>query len=158
MYDESLPESTYDLWVYLRHGMNMARRFTEAKVFFKPAKKNIYVYNTHLTHLSFAELRLAQIHKVFEYMDNDISKKAPVIITGDLNLYNGKTELEKLLEKYDLQEATSNLAYTFQHRVLFWTWKAKLDYIMFRNLDIVGTRRYDKGLSDHHPILTEFEL
>jgi len=157
-HDDLLPGSAYDWWIHLKHGMSIKRSFIEAKILFKPLQKEIYVYNTHLTHVSFAELRLAQIQTVFKYMDTQVLNNEPVIITGDLNLYNGKTELEKLMSQYNLQEATSNLAYTFQHPFLLWTWKTKLDYVMSRNLDISSTRRLDRGCSDHHPIITEFEL
>ncbi len=156
--DDLLPESAYDLWMYLKHGVSIKRSFIEAKILFKPANKELYIYNTHLTHLSFVDLRLSQIKTVFEQMDKQVNKKNPVVITGDLNLYNGKTELEKLMAQFNLNEATSNLAYTFQHPVFFWTWKTKLDYIMSRNLDIASTTRFDRGRSDHHPIITEFEL
>lgn len=156
--DCSLPESTYDFWVYLSQGLNITRRFSESKILFKPSNKEFYLYNTHLTHLSFAEHRLTQIQRIFEDMEASVDKKTPVLITGDLNLYNGKPELERMMTKFNLKEATSNLAYTFQHRVLFWTWKTKLDYIMYRNLEVVSTKRFDKGSSDHHPVMSEFEL
>ncbi len=157
-HDDLLPESAYDVLEYIKHGVSMKRSFIEVKLLHKPSNKELYIYNTHLTHLSFVELRLSQIKTVFEHMDCQVPEKSPVVITGDFNLYNGKTELEKLMAQYNLTEATSNLAYTFQHPIFFWTWKTKLDYIISRNLDVTSTTRFDKGRSDHHPIITEFEI
>lgn len=156
--DNALPESTYDLLIFLRHGLNMTRRFTYAKLRYRPTGKEFILYNTHLTHFSFVDLRISQIKTVFEDIKAKVDETIPLIITGDFNLYNGKTELELLMNEYNLQEATSNLAYTFQRNWLWFSYKTKLDYILYRNLNVVGTRRFDRGSSDHHPVMTEFEI
>lgn len=156
--DDALPASTYDLWVYLTQGMHMSRRFIESKILLRETGQEIAVYNAHLTHLSLIELRLSQLQKVFDCIKGTLPPQMPILIAGDFNLYNGKTELEELLQRYEIQEATTNLAYTFQHPIWFSKLKMKLDYILFRNMKVSATRRLDLMSSDHHPILSEFSV
>jgi endonuclease/exonuclease/phosphatase family metal-dependent hydrolase len=154
--DEEMPSSTYDFVQYLTKGFSINRRFTETCFKLKDSGETFYVYNVHLTHLSFVDLRLAQLKKVFEHV-RALGPDARVLIAGDFNLYNGKTELEMLMEQYGLREATNTLGYTFQHPLYFYMVKMKLDYVLYRGFTHTSTRRFDLNTSDHHAILSEFE-
>ncbi|MCX7997017.1 MAG: endonuclease/exonuclease/phosphatase family protein [Patescibacteria group bacterium] len=156
--DDSLPSSTYDLWIWLTRGMHMSRRYMQIRIQHRKSKHEVVVYNTHLTHLSFADFRLAQLRTIFNDMEKASSRHTPVLICGDFNLYNGKTELEAMLLQYKLKEATTNLAYTFTRHWWFGELKMKLDYILYRNLEVLETRRLPHYSSDHHPVVSEFKL
>lgn len=156
--NDALPASTYDLWVFLTHGLHLTRRFTETRLLHKETGKEFLVFNVHLTHFSFADLRLSQLKTVFERIKEINGKHTPVLIAGDFNLYNGKTELEKMMQSYDIKEATTNLGYTFDYKLFFTRIRMKLDYILYKNIELLETRRLPLQISDHHPIISEFKL
>lgn len=157
--NDAMPASAYDFWTFITHGLHITRRFTETRIRHKKSKREMVIYNVHLTHFSFVDLRLAQLKVVFQCTKEvDPDGTTPVLIAGDFNLYNGKTELEKMLKQFDLAEATTNLGYTFDYNLLFTRVKMKLDYILFRHLKLDTTRRLPLGSSDHHPIISEFDI
>jgi endonuclease/exonuclease/phosphatase family metal-dependent hydrolase len=156
-YDDSLPASMYDFWVYVRQGIYLNRRFTETQIEDIKTGQRVAIYNVHTTHLSFVDLRISQIRTVFDAMEDRVGRKMPVVVMGDFNLYNGKTELEKLLTEYNLSEATNELSYTFKHKTWLGMLTQKLDYILYRDMERIQTKRYDKLSSDHFPIFTELE-
>ena len=157
--NDAMPASAYDFWTFLTHGLHITRRFTETRIRHKKSGKELIIYNIHLTHFSFVDLRLAQLKVVFQCTQEvEPVMKIPILIAGDFNLYNGKTELEKMLNTYNLQEATTNLRYTFDYNLRITRLRAKLDYILFRNLTLESTRRLPLGSSDHHPIISEFTI
>lgn len=153
-----LPSGVYDLWVWLSKGMYMSRSFLETRIIHKQSNTELVVYNAHLTHLSFVDHRLAQLKTIMAFMRGETPDFMPTVICGDFNLYNGKTELEAMLEQFSLKEATTNLAYTFSHPWWFGELRLKLDYILYRNLTLRKTTRLPRYSSDHHPIVSEFEL
>ncbi len=171
-----LPRSIYEiiiLGIRLLRGGNKPRTVLKTDFRLKNGQK-ITIYNTHLAVFETNGARVKQMKKIFEFID--ANKKLPVIITGDFNYYPyRRRQLESIMEKHQLSEATNNLTYTMQlsadgkkekynllqkifSRILFklYTDRFKLDYIFYKNLTVRETRRVNFQFSDHFPILSIF--
>lgn len=160
------------LFSFLKRGVKRTILLTD--LYFKTYKKTISVYNVHLSAISLNQLRLKQLNTIdFARLNN----KNPLILTGDFNFPIERKKLEKIMNKYHLKEATNKLFYTIQYpknarayhypliHSLFtkivrklWTDKFKLDYIFYRQLTNILTKRIDINISDHFPIFSKFEL
>ena len=160
------------LQMFKKRGIRRTMLITD--FYLKSNKKVITFYNIHLCAISLNNLRLKQLNMInFEELNN----QNPLIITGDFNFPIERKKLENIMNKYKLKEATNKLFYThrypknpkeYQYRLLqrlfgkitkkFWGDKFKLDYIYYRGLKNLTTQRLDVSLSDHYPILAEFEL
>ncbi len=120
--------------------------------------KQISVYNLHLTHLVATNAaRNNQLYETFEQID--INPQEFVVVLGDFNYPFLKRGLEKIVNQYNLLEATSNLTYT--ERIGFMRTNLKLDFILHSpSLQCTSTSRLDefKGFSDHYPILSIFNF
>ncbi len=121
-------------------------------------KKQISVFNLHLTHyVATNGARNKQLHEVFEQIKPDPDQR--ILVMGDFNYPFLKRGLEKIMDQYNLLEATSNLTYTEYSSII--RSNLKLDYILHSpTLSCVGTSRLDeyKGASDHFPILSTFNI
>jgi len=140
----------------------------------KSINKNITIYNLHLSAVGLNNLRLKQLNMIdFD----DFDQKGSIIITGDFNFPIERKKLEKIMNKYQLEEATNKLYYTlkfpsnpakhsfgFIYRFFsrfirkFWSDEAKLDYIFYRGLKNLSTKRVNVNYSDHFPIISQFEI
>lgn len=150
------------------------RTILKTNLHHKLAKKNITVYNIHLSPFGLNQLRIKQLNLI-DF--NDFDQKGSVIITGDFNFPIERKKLEQIMNKYHLEEATNKLYYTlkypsnphfynykFIHRLFtklirkVLSDKVKLDYIFYRGLKNIVTKRIEVYFSDHFPILSEFQL
>jgi len=152
----------------------LSRKILNTNFRFKTTKKDISIYNVHLSAISLNGLRIKQLNTLdFE----EIEKKGSVIMTGDFNFPVERKKLEKIMTKHHLKEATNNIFYTLKYpphsknyqygflqglfsRIarLFWTDEIKLDYIFYRGLKNTSTKRLDFSYSDHFPVITQFEI
>lgn len=162
-----LPRSYYELFLILLRGGNNPRTVLKTEFSDNINQKKLTIYNTHLSPLATNSLRAKQVEGVFQYASSHKSHES-LIITGDLNYAYGRKRLESLLHEYSLKEATNTISYTFdgvkfysnfiERIILKFLKKTKNDYIFYRNLKILETKRLDIQSSDHFPILTRFEF
>ena len=153
----NLPRSFYETILLILRGNNNPRSVLKTDFVIREKNLKISVYNIHLTLISSNGSRLKQLKETLSDLTSD--SKRPTIITGDFNYPYGRKKFEKLISEYGLQEATNSLFYTIEHRI-FWFLriKFKLDYILFKNMKHVETKRIQIRGSDHFPILSVFDL
>lgn len=173
-----LPKTIYDVLLFLLRGGNRPRTVLCTQFHLKSSKK-IMVYNMHLSPIAGNGARLRQIKETLENLDvYGLKNDTAVIITGDLNFYPwGRKRLEKLINEYNLKEATKNIAYTIQYsedgklenynliqrfgiRLMKTAFsnKLKVDYVFYKNLDLVSATRLDTRHSDHFPVVSQFRI
>ncbi len=150
----------------------LRRTILKTNLKIKKTNSNITIYNLHLSAIGLNNLRLKQINMIdFE----EVGQKGSIILTGDFNFPVERKKLEKIMNKYNLKEATNNLLFTvkypnsnkpwysFLYRLFskiarkLWTDEVKLDYIFYRGLKNTLTKRVDVNFSDHFPIYAEFD-
>ena len=108
--------------------------------------KDCVIFLVHLS-LQFRDrhYQLSDLYSVIK----DIKK--PIIVAGDLNVFSGDKELELFLAASGLENANREKAPSYK--------KMQLDYLLhspqisIKNFDIPKIR-----LSDHYPIVCDFEL
>lgn len=153
-----LPRSVYEFMRFVVSN-NLSRR-TVLKTEFSTKKggKRVTIYNLHLPPFATNNVRDKQIKNTFEEMQ--LAKKtAPVVISGDFNYPYGRRKFEQMIHKYKLQEATNNIFYTLETRILrVLSIKLKLDYILYKNIAHISTEKVQMRHSDHFPILSWFSL
>lgn len=125
----------------------------------KNSKRQIHVYNVHLTHIVASNtVRQKQLQEVFDQFHN--TNRMPTLVLGDFNYAIMRRGLERIITQNNFREATSNLTYTEQ-RMMFLNRKFKLDYILHSpHLTCIGTWRLDsfREYSDHYPVLSAFSF
>lgn len=171
-----LPRSVYEMMLFILRGGNRPRTLLDTVFTSKKNSKKIRVFNTHLTTIAFNGSRMKQLKETLE--DIPTPDGSAFILTGDFNyMPYARRKLEKLLQSYNLVEATKNIDFTLQYssdgkledynvfqrlgiRLLskVFTNKVKVDYIFYRNLKLRETQRINTKTSDHFPILSEFTL
>lgn len=172
-----LPRSIYEmilLIIRILRGGNKPRTVLKTDFQLNNGAK-ITIYNTHLTVISTNQARVKQIKTIVDFIKNHI--ELPLIITGDLNYHPyARKQLEELMKKHNLQEATSNINYTMQLssgkfanynlfqkitskliQIIFKD-RFKLDYMFYKNLKMIETKRIDIQFSDHFPIIATFKV
>jgi len=169
----SLYKSTYEFItniIKIIKGKHQSR--TILKTNFEVNGTKISIFNAHLSVFGTNGLRIKQLRQA---LDNYNFKTInPLIFTGDFNYPYGRKKLEKLMNSYNLKEATKNIDYTFVtdkkadynlFQILlsflvkkFYNHRYKLDYIYYKNLKLVKTKRIEVNFSDHFPILSSFQI
>lgn len=128
----------------------------------------VSVYNLHLTHL--VATNGTRIKQLCETLDSiDIDPQQSSVIAGDFNYLFRKRSLEEVIEKYHLNEATSNIVRTFRaqpwstfERLINYVFPVslKFDYVLhtssLRCVETLVMAEFDN--SDHSPVLSRFEL
>jgi len=157
-------------------GYNQPKTILEADFTHKLSKKKISICNVHLYVIGSNELRIGHINKVLKSIN--LAKKERLVIVGDFNYFPYKRRgLEKMMAKYGLKEATSNIRQTmkftkdgkfekynlFQRLTLpfvnkFIAKQIKTDYSFYRGLKLIKTERIESQTSDHYPIISYFSL
>lgn len=133
------------------------RSILKTEFIFKPNHKKITIYNIHCSMWSTNNARNKQIVKIFADIQNGSSD--PVIVAGDFNYPYGRKKFETLINKYGLKEATNNIYYTFEMKLLgFIPVKWKNDYILYRHIKCQETKRIKVKSSDHYPVISTFEV
>ncbi len=138
---------------------------------------NISVYNIHLTEIASNSGRIKQL----KYTLGDLKEKGkkPGIIAGDFNfLPYSRKNLEIVMKGYGYSEATKTIPYTIYYGndlksknytliqrflvrflgKIFSIDRIKADYIFYKNLKFIESKRIPLQYSDHFPIISTFEL
>ncbi len=175
-----LPRSLYESaskLINIFKGENKPRTVLRVDLLDKSSKKQLLIFNVHLSAYASNGARLKNLKQALE--PPSVKTGKPTIIAGDFNYYPyGRKRFEEFMLEYDLKEATINIPYTMKyssvrklgrsnllqklsmrlHELLFDVNNVKFDYIFYKNLKIIKTDRIDNNQSDHYPILSTFEL
>jgi len=118
------------------------------------AKKKLIVFNNHLSMHGTNSIRIKQLENVLR---DAATYKTPIIVSGDLNYPYGRKRFESLMQKYHFFEATNRIVYTYEMVFLrFFVFRAKNDYVLYRNLQSGQSEKISVQFSDHSPIITKF--
>ncbi|QQG44505.1 MAG: endonuclease/exonuclease/phosphatase family protein [Candidatus Roizmanbacteria bacterium] len=152
----NLPRSYHEFFLVILRGGNNPRTVLKTKFSVKGIKKIITSYNLHLSYLGTNGIRTKQMKATLD--DMHLSRDENVLIAGDFNYPYQRKQFEELIEKYKLKEATNNLNCTFEGKFLkIFPLKWKLDYILYKNLELIETKKIPLKASDHFPILSRFK-
>lgn len=144
------------LWFFINRG-KFSRAALKTEFLIKSVKRKMAVYNIHLSSYDANSAKLRQIKETFA--DIDGKTKNPTFIVGDFNYPYGRKKFENLIKKNRLKEATNNLFYTYEQKILgLFTIRFKNDYVLYKNIKTVETIRIPVKGSDHFPILAKFEI
>jgi endonuclease/exonuclease/phosphatase family metal-dependent hydrolase len=153
----SLPRSYYEFFLVLLRGGNNPRTVLKTEFELKKDKKRVTNYNLHLTAWGTNGIRVRQIKATLD--DLDLKTDHPVIISGDFNYPYQRKQFEEIIETYGLKEATNNLFSTFEGKILkLFAVSLKLDYILYKNTELIKTEKVLNRDSDHYPILSQFAI
>lgn len=150
-----LPSGFLETLIFIIKKGEIPRTVLETEFEIKDTKKKLIVYNIHLSAAAMNTVRQQQIVNTFHELKLD--KKHPIIIAGDFNYPYRRKDFQKLINQQNLKEATKNLSFT-SHFLKIRPLKLKLDYILYKNLLSLDTKRVDIKFSDHYPILSIFSL
>ena len=80
----------------------------------------------------------------------------PLILMGDFNALPDSNELKPLFERLSDTDSSAEIKGKFT----FPSYKPniKIDYIFYKNLKCVSVKTIEKVISDHYPIVAEFEI
>jgi endonuclease/exonuclease/phosphatase family metal-dependent hydrolase len=150
-----LGRSAYEsLLNIIRFNKNHPRTVLHTQFKEKLTGRIIDIYNLHLTPWSTSGHRARQVEKT---LDSISITKNPTIILGDFNHPYQRKKIEAIKDRNCLQEATSELRFTYTSKFLgFFPMQFKLDYIFYKNISLISASRLTNGSSDHFPILTAF--
>lgn len=152
----SLPSSIYQFLTYIVRNKKYPRTVLKNEFVFKENGRKFTTYNIHLTPVATNGLRMKQIYNTFS--DLDLSSKDAVVIAGDFNYPYGRRKFESMIDDYGLKEATNNVYFTHERRILgLFSIRLKLDYILYKNLELTLNEKIQLKHSDHYPILTRFD-
>lgn len=168
-----LPLSYYEILRQLRQILLFKKRnraVIKASFTHKQSKKKITVYNIHLSAQATNGVRIKQLKKTLKEIDH--GDTSITVLAGDFNFPFGRKKLEKTMRFCGFSEATSNLLYTTDKRMTYYTSLEKmgkklldflfkkrpfkLDYIFYRNCTHLKTKRINAPLSDHFPVFSTF--
>ena len=157
-------------------GYNQPKTVLETNFTHKLTREKICICNVHLYVVGSNDLRIKHINNVLKSIN--LSEKKQLVIVGDFNYFPYKRKnLEKMMAKYGLKEATANIRQTikfsnsgkfekfnlFQRLSLpfinmFVAKQIKTDYSFYRGLKLIKTERIETQTSDHYPIISTFAL
>lgn len=157
-------------------GVNKPKSVLRCDFVHKSTKKKIIVCNSHLLVVGSNALRVNHIKKALKSLD--ISDKIPLIIGGDFNyLPYQRRRLERIMKKYNLVEATSNIRQTVDFSIIgekehmtkfqrsfikfldrLFLHKMKNDYVFYRGVRLLKNQRINIQFSDHYPLLSTFKI
>lgn len=153
----SLTRSIYEIFLAILQGGNKPR--TLLSTHFRGIKnnKNFVVHNLHLSHIGTNSIRIKQIKKTLYTLQNE---KLPCIVVGDFNYPYGRKEFETIFHKYDFEEASNSILFTFEKKILgFFKVSLKLDYVLYRKfLKATSNLLTNEHYSDHYPLLTRLHF
>lgn len=150
-----LPSSLYEVIEFFIRGRRRQRTVLKTDLTFGN-NKNVSIYNVHFSPYTMNTMRIKQLKQTLEALKDNTS---PTIILGDFNyLPYGRKTFEAVFSEQGLGEATKNITETFKSTHRFLPIRFKLDYILYKNLKHVETRKLPYKFSDHSPILSTFEI
>jgi len=157
-------------------GINKPKTVLRTDFIDRKTKKSFTICNAHLIVIASNDLRINHIQKALKSLE--IPNNTPLILGGDFNyLPYRRKKLELVMKKYGLLEATKNIRQTinfsksgkkeelsylqgfFIRRInQLFNFQMKNDYVFFRGLKLLKTKRIDSRLSDHYPIYIDFKI
>lgn len=157
-------------------GFGRQKTFLLSNFYHKKAKRKISVCNTHLFVLGSNNMRLKNIEEMIKKLN--IESKKNFIICGDFNYFPyQRKKLEKFMKKYFLKEATKNISQTIKfsyeeflsevltifHKLSLRIIKIfieglKIDYIFYKGLRLIYSKKIEIRYSDHFPIVSKFSI
>lgn len=150
-----LPRSYYEILLFILRGGNSPR--TVLRTEFRLDGKSFSMYNVHLTARATNTARSKQIKETLQ--DLKIRQKDHVIIAGDFNYPYGRKKFEEMIADHGLHEATNTLFFTSDQKFFgVFSFRLKLDYILYKDLRLKETKMVDVSYSDHYPIMSYFEI
>lgn len=154
----SLGRGLYEILLFFLRFSPRSRTSLNNNFVTKVGNKAFRICNIHLTALqSTNKVRVKQLQKTLEFLESQ--PKKPTVVVGDFNYVYKRKVLEKLFQNNGYKEATNNLLFTIESRILgFFKIKMKPDYIWYKYLNKKQTTRLNRQLSDHYPILSQFEF
>lgn len=153
-----IPRSFYEALEIIFRGFNNPRTTIKTEFEHIETGEKLVLYNMHLSPLyARNSTRMKQLLETFK--DLDIPENDHVLIAGDLNFPYGRKKLEEITQDYHLEEATNDLFFTHENTFFkLFHFRLKLDYIFYKNLKKLVTKKIDRQFSDHYPIYAEFEF
>lgn len=153
----SLSRSLYEFVLFLLHWGKPSRTVLHNEFIIKKSVVGINVYNLHLTVHGTNSVRSKQVKQVIQHIKRHNNEK--IIIIGDFNYPYKRKSFEKLFATGGLKEATNNILFSLETKV----WglvrlRLKTDYVLYKGLKHLKTKKIDRKFSDHFPILTEFKI
>jgi len=172
----NLRRSIYEMVLFILRGGNKPRTVLDTKFKIKSSKVTLQVFNTHFTMFASNGSRIKQLKETLD--DIPRTGTSPFILTGDFNyIPYARKKLESLVAEYGLKEATKDISFTVRYSYdgkyvkygllqklaakfvsRFITDRSKVDYIFYRNIEAISTKRIDVSYSDHYPIISTFEV
>ena len=110
-------------------------------------------YDFFLVHLALSKrVRKLQLRHLTNLLS---ARKKPVLLAGDFNVFKGEEELKEIQRELDLVNPNINNLPTFPS----WKPKHQLDFILCsKNIKVVDFKVPDIRLSDHLPVILDFEV
>ncbi len=162
--------------ISLLFGFGRQKTLLLSEFYHKKTRKKISICNIHLFVLGSNNLRLKTLKEMIKKLK--IKNRKYFIICGDFNyLPYQRKKLEKFMQKYSLKEATKNINQTIKfsyegllsetltiiHKLSLRIIKIfieglKIDYIFYKGLKLINTKKIYIKYSDHFPIISKFSL
>ena len=110
-------------------------------------------YSIFLVHLSLKyRHRHLQLRRLYDLIKDT---KKPVIVTGDFNTFWGQNEIYLFMKATDMNSANVEGIPTYPSR----SPKKEFDFVLYQDgIDVTNFEVPDIRLSDHRPIICDFEL
>lgn len=157
-------------------GYNQPKTVLETNFTHKITGKKICICNVHLYVVGSNELRIQHIKNALRSIN--LAKKDHLVIVGDFNYFPyNRLNLEKMMLRFGMREATSNIRQTMKFskdgKFEKYNWfqkfalklldqsiikQIKTDYSFYRGLKLIKTERIESNLSDHYPIISTFKI
>lgn len=155
----TLARGFYELLLFFLRFSPEARTSLNNNFMFKANNRQFRICNLHLTALqSTNKVRVSQLKTTLAFLQQE-EKDKPTVVVGDFNYVYKRKVLEELFQSNGYKEATNNLLFTIESRILgFFKIKMKPDYIWYKYLNKKQTTRLNRQLSDHYPVFTQFEF
>ncbi len=124
-----------------------------------PLEKSVHIFNVHLNLLEGG--RKTQFGKIKERISSHVNDKSPILIGGDMNDWTQNLH-QDFITLTDFSESHVHLNKKFAQSFPSFYPKLTLDRLYFRHLSILSSTTLQdahwKKLSDHLPMLVEFEI
>lgn len=152
-----LPFTIYEIILIIFKGGNKPRTVLRTDFIDKKSRKKFTVYNLHYSVWATNQGRNKQMRETLNNIDPGDSR--PIIVAGDFNYPYGRKKFEEIFKVYGFKEATNNLFFTLETKLFgLFSIKLKDDYVLYRKIKLIKTKRISYKKSDHYPIIAEFDL
>ncbi len=153
-------------------GYKKPKTFLKTDLRDKTSKKIISVCNIHLYVVGSNALRIRHVKQALDL----IKTPHPLILTGDFNYFPyQRRRLENFMKKNGFTEATREISQTIKFtpnttKTYSFIQKLslklvghilnnlKIDYIFYRKMKLINTKRIEAMFSDHFPIISTFRI